>query len=246
MMPSLDLTNLTKEQEKELYGYNALDGIPDAMDAFQIGHVEHPILTSKNPGQYVLVNVEPADIEQHHQVYIFDEHDDPLPGVWVIFGFGSGKNLNILKPSNMLWTQGPADLHGNAQRTNGMGYAQHTFGPKTGETVWIWDVRDDKLELPSVIVHSLKWLDASKADLFVHTGVKLTFQRRRTDVEPRGRRLDRIDAAIATLQAEVEALKAAPQAGGSADLEAKLEALRAGLAEVKLDIAFIKQQMINS
>jgi hypothetical protein len=199
---------MTKEQEVALYGYSALEGIPDAMDPFAIGQVEHPVLNSRNPGQYVLVDVEPADIEQHHQVYVIDEHGDALPGVWVIFGFGSGKDLNALKPGVMLWANGPGDLHGNAQRTNRMGYAQHTFGPETGETVWIWDVQNDRLELPSVIVRSLKWLDAGYAGLFIHTGVKLTFQRRRADVEPRGRRLDRMEAAIETLQADVELLKA--------------------------------------
>ncbi len=243
-MATLDLTNLTKEQEKELYGYNALDGIPEAMHPFRIGRVEHPVLNSKNPGQYVLVNVEPADIEQHHQVYVVDEHTDPLPGVWVIFGFGSGKDLNVLTPGAMLWTNGPGALHGNAQRSNGMGYAQHTFGPETGETVFLWDNRDDKLELPSVIVHSLKWIDAGYAGLFVHTGIKLTFQRRRQDIEPRGRRLDRIDAAIEALQAEVEALKTSAGDGGD-DLTAQLTALTTALDDVKLDVRGIKKQLLN-
>jgi hypothetical protein len=197
---------MTNEQEKALYGYNALDGIPEAMHTFQIGQVEHPVLNSRNPGQYVLVDVEPAYIEQHHQVDVIDEHGDPLAGVWVIFGFGSGKNLNALKPGVMLWANGPGDLRGNAQRTNRMGYAQHTFGPETGETVWIWDVQNDRLELPSVIVRSLKWLDAGYAGLFIHTGVKLTFQRRRADVEPRGRRLDRMEAEIERLRGDVERL----------------------------------------
>ncbi|MCB0192022.1 MAG: hypothetical protein KDJ65_08770 [Anaerolineae bacterium] len=241
-MSTLDLINLTKEQEKELYGYSSLDGIPEAMHPFQIGHVEHPLINSRNPGQYVLVDVEPADIEQHHQVYVIDEHGDPLPGVWVIFGFGSGKNLNALKPKEMLWTNGPGDLHGNAQRTNRMGYAQHTFGPETGETVWLWDVRDGRLDLPSVIVHSLKWLDAGFAGLFVHTGVKLTFQRRRKDVEPRGRRFDRIDQAIEKLQAEIETLKSS----GSGDLAAKVEALANELDEIKLDVKFVKKQVLNT
>jgi hypothetical protein len=245
IMSTVDLSHLTKEQEKELYGYNALRGIPEAMHFFKIGHVEHPLLTSNNPGQYVLVGVEPADIEQHHQVYVIDEHNEPLPGVWVIFGFGSGRNLNTLKPNNMLWTNGPGELRGNAQRTNRMGYAQHTFGPETGETVWIWDVQDNTLELPSVIVHSLKWLDAGNAGLFVHTGIKLTFQRRRTDVEPRGRRLDRIDTAIATLQVEVAGLQSA-SGGGVTGLNQKLEALGKELEEVKLDVTFLKKQLLNA
>lgn len=192
--------------EKEKYGYEALYGIPQEMAPFQIGHLEHPNLSDRNPGQYVLVGVEPAWIEQHHQVEVIDEHGDPLPGVWVIFGFGSGKDLNALKPNVNFWSNGPVVLTGNAQRTNRMGYAQHTFGPETGETVWVWDVQGDVMELPSVIVHSLKWIDASAAGRFIHTGVKLTFQRRRNDVEPRGPRLDRIEAMLESLKKRVDQL----------------------------------------
>ena len=54
-MANFNPSNLTEEQEKKLYVYNALDGIPKAMHPFKIGHVEHPVLNDRNPGQYVLV-----------------------------------------------------------------------------------------------------------------------------------------------------------------------------------------------
>lgn len=231
-------------EEKDRYGYEALNGIPPEMDAFQIGHVEHPTLTDKNPGQYVLVGVEPAWIELHHQVEVIDEHGDPLPGVWVIIGFGSGKNLNTLKPRTNFWANGPGDLHGNAQRTNRMGYAQHTFGPETGETVWVWDVQNGVLELPSVIVHSLKSINTGAGGPFIHSGVKLTFQRRRNDIEPRGPRLDRIDATLQSLQAKVDQLVQVQHGNnGLAQMETQLAALTANLKRAEDDITFLKNHM---
>lgn len=231
-------------EEKDRYGYEALLGIPAVMDAFKIGEVVHPVLTDKNPGQYVLVGVEPAWIEQHHQIEVLDEHGDPLPGVWVIIGFDTGKNLNALKPRTNLWSGSPADLRGNAQRTNRMGYAQHTFGPETGETVWVWDVQDGVLELPSVIVRSLKWIDTAEGGPFIHSGVKLTFQRRRKDVEPRGRRLDRIDDTLTSLQATVKSLlEAQPGSDRLTKLEEQVKELQDKLTRAEEDISFIKKHM---
>ncbi|MCB9099802.1 MAG: hypothetical protein H6632_09700 [Anaerolineales bacterium] len=231
-------------EEKDRYGYEALGGIPREMDAFKIGDVAHPQLTNKNPGQYVLVGVEPAWIEQAHQVEVIDEHGDPLQGVWVIFGFSSGKNLNGLKPRDNFWTNSPGDIRGNAQRTNRMGYAQHTTGPKTGETVWIWDVSTGKLELPSVIVHSLKWINTEAGGPFIHSGVKLTFQRRREDIEPRGPRLDRIDKTLKSLQTRIDQVLETQQGGENLqNLATQVAALAETLKQAEDDISFLKKHM---
>lgn len=204
-----------KNQELLLYGYQALEGIPPAMDPWSMSF--EPPLGSFEQGRYVLVGVEPAWIEMHHQVEVIDEHGDPLPGVWVIFGFpgGGGPEIN-LKPRVNRWSHSPAVLIGNAQRTNRMGYAEHTFG-SGGEDIWVWDVQGGVLELPSPIIRGCNWVGTEVGAPFIHTGVKLTFQRRRNDVEPRGPRLDRIEASINAL------LAAKPDEGRLAQIEEQLK-----------------------
>lgn len=201
------MNQLTKEQEKALYGHVALDGIPAEMDAWTM-RLEHPLAPS-SAGQYVLVGAEPAWIEMHHQVEILDENGDPLPKVWVIFGFpGSREPVINLMPRTNLWSHSPTVLVGNAQRTNRMGYAQHTFATG-GEDIWVWDVQDGVLELPSPIIKGCNWVGTKEGAPFIHTGVKLTFQRRRADVEPQGPRLQRIEETLASLQTQLQALSTA-------------------------------------
>jgi hypothetical protein len=231
---------LTEAEEKALFGYNALDGIPPEMAAWTLA-LDPPLVSENNPGQYVLVNAEPAWIEMHHQVEILDENGDPLPRVWVIFGFpASSEPVINLQPSRNRWSHSPAVLIGNAQRTNRMGYAQHTFGTG-GEDIWVWDVQDGVLELPSPIIKSANWVGTEEGGPFIHTGVKLTFQRRREDVEPRGPRLDRIELAIQALEERIVALESGSGSDGQADNEVQTLLLE----NLKLKVELLETKVAN-
>lgn len=176
------------------YTYEALFGIPQAMAPWNMS-LELPAQSSQNFGEYVLVSVEQAGIELHHQVEVIDESGDPLGGVWVIFGFpGGGPDIN-LKPTQNFWPGAPAVLRGNAQRTPISGYVQHTFA-EGGEDIWVWDLDSDGvLKLPSPIVKNCTW-QRTPTGRFEHTGVKLTFQRRLTGVKPRQQRLQELEEAV--------------------------------------------------
>jgi hypothetical protein len=181
------------------YGHEALKRIPDEMSPWNLR------LTLPFPsefGEYVLTEVDQADIELHHQVEVIDESGDPLRGVWVIFGFPGGGRDIPLGPRENYWRGAPSVLKGNAQKTNGCGYAQHTF--KTGgEDIWVWDVdREGVLRLPSVIVQNCGWA-ATPVGQFEHTGVKLRFQRRQTGVVPRRQRLEDLEARVKALEARL-------------------------------------------
>jgi len=76
------------------------------------------------------------------------------------------------------------------------GYAQHTYG-QGGESIWIWDVdRAGRLELSSAIVENCCWIKAR----FNHTGVKLTFQRRRAGVVPQRQRLADLEERVIAME----------------------------------------------
>lgn len=229
---------LDEQEEKKLFGYNALEAIPAAMTAWNL-NINPPLISQNNPGQYVLGGVEQAWIEQHHQVEILDESGDPLPGVWVIFGFpASQKPVINLKPATNRWFQSPAVLIGNAQRTNRMGYAQHTLG-EGGEDIWVWDLQDGLLELPSPIIKNCSFIAAPEAGAWsLHTGVKLIFQRRREDVEPRGRRLDRMEAAIHSLEERIVSLESGSGANGQNGNET--QALLLDNLKLKVELLEIK------
>lgn len=182
------------------YGFDALTGIPSKMAPWGLS-LDQPYPSKF--GEYVLIEISQADIEQHHQVEVVDEHGDPLRGVWVIFGFpGDGPSIN-LPPTQNYWRGAPSVLKGNAQTTNYAGYAQHTF-KSGGEDIWLWDLDDEGvLRLPSPIVKGCKWT-STPVGRFEHTGVKLRFQRRTIDIVPRGQRLDELEARIAALEALVK------------------------------------------
>ncbi len=187
------------------YGYEALFGIPQGMRPWNM-LLELPAKSSQDFGEYVLVGVEQAGIELHHQVEVIDESGDPLPGVWVIFGFpGGGPEIN-LTPSRNFWPGSPVVLRGNAQRTPLTGYVQHTF-KSGGEDIWVWDLdEEDALKLPSPIVKNCTWV-STPTGRFEHTGVKLTFQRRVKGVVPRQQRLSELEQRVADLEEQMAALK---------------------------------------
>jgi hypothetical protein len=181
------------------YGYEALMGIPEPMQPWNL-RLELPFPSGF--GEYVLIEVDQADIELHHQVELIDESGDPLRGVWIIFGFpGDGPSIP-LNPRENHWRGAPAVLRGNAQKTNYAGYAQHTF--KTGgEDIWVWDVnREGVLKLPSPIVQNCTWV-RTPVGQFEHTGVKLRFQRRQNDVVPRRQLLEELEARVKALEAKL-------------------------------------------
>lgn len=182
------------------YGFDALKGIPEKMSPWGL-QLEQPY--PSDYGEYVLVEVAPADVELHHQVEIIDESGDPIRGLWVIFGFpGGGPDLG-LTPTENHWRGAPAALKGNAQVTNYAGYAQHTF-QSGGEDIWVWDLNDEGiLKLPSPIVKNCTWV-STPVGRFEHTGVKLRFQRRTKDIKPRAQRLDEIEARLAALEARLQ------------------------------------------
>ena len=69
------------------YGYEPLRGIPEAMQPWNL-KLELPYPSEF--GEYVLIEVDQADIELHHQVEVIDESGEPIRGVWVVFGFPGG------------------------------------------------------------------------------------------------------------------------------------------------------------
>lgn len=149
-------------------------------------------------GKYELVECTQADIEMHHQVEVIDEDGFPLRGVWVIFGFDTGPEIN-LTPSKNYWINPPRNMRGNAQRTDGAGYAEHTFG-EGGENIWIWDVEPDGvLRLPSPIVENCTWV-STPTGRFNHTGVKLVFQRKRKGIIPQKDKIKELEDRIFAIE----------------------------------------------
>src|SRR5688572_14972468 len=97
----------------------ALRRIPDEMDLWGM-RLEQPYPSEY--GLYNLVEVEQADIEQHHQVTVLVEDSRPLRGVWVIFGYpGGGPDRSFLMPDVNWWRSAPAVLKGNARKTDAAG-----------------------------------------------------------------------------------------------------------------------------
>lgn len=178
------------------YGYEALRGIPEPMWPWALS-LELPFPSEF--GEYVLIEVDQADIELHHQVEVIDENGDPLRGVWVIFGFPGGGPEIALGARENYWRGAPAVLKGNAQKTNYAGYAQHTFRTG-GEDIFLWDVdRAGILRLPSPIVRGCSSV-RTPIGQFEHTGVKLRFQRRRVGVVPRQGRIETLEQRVAALE----------------------------------------------
>lgn len=200
------------------YGYEQLFSIPSEMGPWNL-RLDNP--QPSEFGQYVLVGCEQASIELHHQVDVIDESGLPLRNVWVIFGFpGGGPNIALGVSGRNYWVGSPAVLKGNAQKTTGGGYAQHTFS-SGGEDIWIWDIDSDgDLKLPSPIVRNCTW-QRTPVGMFEHTGVKLTFQRRRVGVVPLEQRLQALEAGGTT--------GGLPVTGGSSaeldELRRRIEAL---------------------
>lgn len=129
---------------------DALTHIPAEMQAWGL-----QLITAEPSefGQYVLIGVEQASIEGHHQVEIVDEDGKPLRGIEVIFGFpGGGPPINMPVRINY-WRDAPTVLRGNGQRTNSAGYAEHTFATG-GEDIWVWHRnKEGDLLYPSPIVN---------------------------------------------------------------------------------------------
>ena len=229
-----DEENLDDEQQKQIYGYAALEGIPGAMAAWEMGF--HPSHGSKY-GRYVLVDVRPATIELHHQVQVIDESGWPLRGVWTVFGFDTGKKLNV-QASKIAWIQHPQPI-GNPQQTNAMGYAQHTVG-SGGENIYLWAIEDEVL-LPSPMVTNCTWVDTSAPGAaFIHTGVILTFQRRLAHVIPQKMYQAKLEARILALE------EAQAQLAEVAQLPTAVETLEQKISRIELDIAFIKGAVIDA
>ena len=202
--------------EEIVYDYEALTSIPPAMGPWNL-RLDRPI--PSDFGEYVLVGCEQAGIELHHEVEVIDESGFPLRGVWVIFGFpGGGPNINIGVRQNY-WRQAPAVLKGNAVKTAVSGYVRHTY-QSGGEDIWVWDVdADGDLKLPSPIVRNCTWV-RTPVGMFEHTGVKLTFQRRKKGIIPLRQRLEALEsggaassgggadaATIADLQRRIQAME---------------------------------------
>ena len=172
------------------YGFNAITSTPAGMNPWQI-RIDNAAPSTY--GQYVLVAIEPAGIELHHQVEVIDESGFPLAGVWVIFGTpGEGRDIGLPVTGEDLWPGRPYVLKGNPQRTPISGYVQHTY-QSGGEDIWIWDLENGNLRYPSPIVRNCKWV-TYPTGIFEHTGVKLTFQRRKVGEVPLHQRLAAIEA----------------------------------------------------
>ncbi len=195
------------------YDYQAVQRIPAAMAPWDM-RIDIPVASQF--GEYVLIGIEQAGIELHHEVEVVDESGLPLRGVWVIFGFPGGGPSIGLSPSRSYWQNAPAVLRGNAQKTSTSGYVRHTF-QSGGEDIWVWDLNsNNELTLPSPIVRNCTW-QRNPVGVFEHTGVKLTFQRRQANVIPLSQRLSALEAgstggggdsaSVAALQQRIEALE---------------------------------------
>ena len=206
------------------YGYQPLLGLPEKMDPWGMWL---ELATPTQFGQYVLVKVEQASLELHHEVVVRDENDQPLPDVCVIFGFDTG-NERGARPRGSYWPQAPRDPVGNVEYTDSAGYARHTF-QEGGENIFIWDVEaDGVLRLASDIVLNCNGVN-EKYGKFRHTGVKLTFQRRRAGVVPERQRQaeaehrqEQLEARLA--QCELQLLE---RSQALAELEARVAKLEA-------------------
>ncbi len=231
---------LTPEQQIEIYGYAALENTPPEMDPWTLGF--HPSHGSKY-GRYVLVEVRPAYIEMHHQVQVIDEDGIPVRGLSVIFGFDTGPHIN-LKADKIAWENHPEDLRGNHQRTDAMGYAQHTFY-EGGENIFLGAIEDGVLR-PSPMVTSCSWIGPGKSPIapFIHTGVILTFQRRKAGVIPRRMYLNRLEARIETLKSAQAKLAQLDQMKADIDgLVEKAERTETDVSSIREEISFIRKMV---
>lgn len=188
------------------YGYTAIEAIPEAMEPWGL---DLSIASETKFGKYSLVGCEQATIEMHHQVVVLDESGRPMPGVCVVFGFDTGNDY-AAKPRGNYWTGSPHNLRGNVQFTDTAGYAQHTYG-QGGEDVFIWDVEDDGvLRLSADIVGSCHWVNEQHGR-FQHTGVRLTFQRRKVGIVPEQQRMNVLEEQVADLANQLADLRAIVQ-----------------------------------
>jgi hypothetical protein len=184
------------------YDYKEIQKFPDRMDKWNLKlHRYDPT----QYGKYSLVDVTPAHIEMHHQVEVIDEGGDPLRGVWVMFGFHTGYDYGHLMYDVSEWNAYSV-LRGNMVKTNAMGYAQHTY-KDGGEDIFIWDIDDQKHQkLSSDVVSHCIWLSSSNHNSidvpFLHTGVRLVFQRRVVGIPVKSQRQQ-----IKELQDELNTLK---------------------------------------
>lgn len=160
--------------------FGELDAVPENMYPWGITF-DNPIV-NPNYGYFYVSRLEECPLEQHHTVEVIDENDDPLWGVWVIFGFpGQPQNLGHLSPKVNYWQGAPAVLSGNAQRTGFDGYVQHTTGQTGGEDIWVWYVvpnpaQGNRLELYLSSV-TVKGCQSITVDGRPHRGVHVVFKR---------------------------------------------------------------------
>ena len=225
------------------YGFDALRGIPDKMSPWGL-QLAQPY--PSDYGEYVLIEVAPADVELHHQVEVIDENGETLRGVGVMFGFPGGGGQTGPIPRNNHWRGSPAIINGNYQVTNYAGYAQHTF-QSGGEDIWVWDINEDgALELPSPIVKNCRWV-GTPTGRFEHTGVKLRFQKRRKGVQPRGDLLKELLWRIETLEhQEEEQAQIIVNLRKKAELSnRKITALEQRCASLAEQLQLIRQQQID-
>lgn len=165
-------------------------GIPERMYKWNL-NLELPYPSMY--GEYGVVDIQPASVEQHHEVWVIDENERPLRGIGVVFGFSTGES--IIKPRVNHWRGSPAVVRGNMQYTDYTGGVKHTFG-EGGEDIWIWDMdAQSVLKLPSTIVKNC----SSVQDRFIHTGVQIVFKRF-TDAETDRERMDDFERRITLLE----------------------------------------------
>jgi hypothetical protein len=164
--------------------------------------------------------------------------------VWVIFGYpGSQGPLIPLEPKENYWLNSPRELIGNAQKTNMMGYVQHTVG-QGGEDIFVWDVDSDGvLKLPSVMVRNCTWITTAAGGQFNHTGVHLTFQRRRAGVPvvSRQKRMDNLEAQLASAEADLhKAVGLVEEVKGL--VESEMRRYRSELASLDLRLRLVEEK----
>jgi hypothetical protein len=204
---TIDLMNLSEEEQINLYGYSDLFAVPEAMTRWNL-RINNPV--PSRYGYFAVVKIEQATIEMHHQIIVLDEHGEAAPNIGVGFFYPGGNGPSAPHPNRNYWRDPPiVNPAGNWQVANYGGYAQHTYNDG-GETIVCWHMDDNgDLLYPSAAVYNAIWLDNSSQGTqdvrFLHTGVKVTFQLRRPEIVPMSR--DMLRAKIADLEVRIAALE---------------------------------------
>lgn len=173
--------------------YEPIDVVPTQFQMYWQLRVDKA--TPTEDGVFRLVKIRttvPGSYEDNRIiVLVVDEDGSPLPSVPVAFGYSTAKHY-IIAP-DFQWSP-PSPYRAHVVPTTGGGEIEHIQGSpvKDGEPGGVSVYMLDPTYASDIVIGA-----GALAD---HTGLHLTFQLRRTGVEPVLDRLDRIEKQLAELQ----------------------------------------------